>query len=213
MRRVGGVDAAVDRCATTAATGSATLADKIGEAGDGADQLADGSQEAAAGSQQLADGLDEASAGSAELADGNAQIAEGAGELAVGLDAAGAGSRQLADGLAKAADGAPALVDGAQRLSDEGTKVLIVAGNDTALDFGEKYAVIEAMAEKTEDGGLPYGAPENATGASAAYSFELAAATNEGSKNLTRGVLALVALGAGCRGRDVPAGALSLSDA
>ena len=53
------------------------------------------------------------------------------------------------------------------------------------------------MAEMTEDGGLPYGAPEGATGSTAAYSFELAAAANEGSKNLTRGVLALVALGVG----------------
>jgi hypothetical protein len=52
------------------------------------------------------------------------------------------------------------------------------------------------MAEMTKDGGLPYGPPAGATG-SAAYSFELAAATHEGSRNLTRGVLAVVALGLG----------------
>lgn len=53
--------------------------------------------------------------------------------------------------------------------------------------------MLEAMAERTEDGGLPFGAPEGATG-SAAYSFELAAATNEGGRNVTRGLLAIAAL-------------------
>jgi len=56
--------------------------------------------------------------------------------------------------------------------------------------------VLEAMAERTADGGLPFGAPEGATG-SAAYSFELAAATNEGGRNVTRGLLAIAALGVG----------------
>ena len=182
--------------AKSAAEGSGDLADGIAEAGDGAQQLADGSLEAAAGSKRLADGLVAAGDGSARLADGNRQISDGAGDLADGLGDAADGSGRLAEGLGEAADGAPQLVDGAQRLSDEGTKKLVEAGNETTVEFGTNYAIIDAMAEKTKDGGLPYGAPEGATG-SAAYSFELAAATNEGSKNLTRGALALVALGVG----------------
>jgi putative membrane protein len=182
--------------AKTAAEGSGTLAEKIAEAGAGASQLAEGSRDAEVGSKQLADGLAAARDGSAQLADGNGRIAEGAGDLAEGLDSAASGSARLADGLDQAADGAPALVDGAQRLSDEGTKLLVEAGNDTALEFGENYAIIKAMADRTADGGLPYGPPEGATG-SAAFSFELAAATNEGSRNLTRGLLAIVALGMG----------------
>lgn len=172
----------LDAGAKTAAAGSGDLAAGIAKAGDGAQQLADGSATASDGSRQLADGT--------------GKIAAGAGDLAVGLDSAASGSGRLADGLEQAADGAPALVDGAERLSNEGTKKLVEAGNDTTVEFGEKYAVLEAMAERTADGGLPYGAPDGATG-SAAYSFELAAATGEGSKNTTRGLLALGALGAG----------------
>ena len=183
--------------AKTAATGSGTLAAKIAVAGDGAQQLADGSRQAQVGSRKLADGLVAARTGAAQLADGNAQIATGAGALATGLDNAAAGSSKLADGLATAADGAPALVDGANRLSKKGTQKLVAAGNDTTVEFGEKYAILDAMNELTKDGGLPYGAPANASGASAAYSFELAAASHEGSRNLTRGVLALIALGVG----------------
>jgi hypothetical protein len=52
------------------------------------------------------------------------------------------------------------------------------------------------MAEMTKDGGLPYGAPEDAVG-SAAYSYELAAATHEQGRNMTRGLLAIGALGLG----------------
>ena len=182
--------------AKTAAAGSGDLAAGIARAGDGAEQLADGSQDAAVGSKELANGLVAAQDGSAQLADGNGQIADGAGRLADGLDDAAAGSGRLADGLEEAADGAPALVDGAQRLSNEGTKLLVEAGNDTAVDFGERYAILEAMADRTKDGGLPFGAPEGATG-TAAYSFELAAATNEGGRNTTRGLLALGALGLG----------------
>ena len=182
--------------AETAATGSGTLAEKIAEAGTGAERLADGSQDAAVGSRQLADGLVAAGTGSRQLADGNRQIADGAGELAAGLGDAADGSGQIADGLEQATDGVPRIRDGAQRLSDEGTSQLVEAGNDTALQFGTNYALLEAMAQRSETEGMPFGAPEGAQG-TAAYSFELAAATNEGSRNMTRGLLALAALGVG----------------
>lgn len=148
--------------------------------------LSEGLLSAVGGVTQLSAGSATAATGSGTLAEKIAEAGDGAKQLAAGSRDAEVGSKRLADGL----------VDGAQRLSDEGTKVLVEAGNDTALDFGERYAMIAHMAEMTEDGGLPYGAPEGATG-SAAYSFELAAATHEGSRNLTRGLLAVGALGLG----------------
>ncbi len=196
LSAVGGVTQ-LSAGATSAATGSGTLAEKIAEAGDGASQLAAGSRTAATGSSTLASGLAAAKSGSAALAAGNGKIAKGAGDLAVGLDAAASGSSKIAAGLGTAAAGAPALVDGAEQLSTKGTKKLAEGGNATALDFGERYAVLAAMADRTKDGALPFGAPANAASASAAYSFELAAASHEGSRNLTRGLLAIAALGIG----------------
>ena len=182
--------------AKTAATGSGDLADGIAQAGDGAEQIAEGTSQASAGADELSAGLSEAEDGSAQLSDGADQVATGAGELAQGLNTAADGSAQIAAGLDQAAEGARALPEGANRLSVEGTKKLVEAGNDTTLDFGERYAVLELMTENTKDGGLPFGPPEGATG-SAAYSFELAAATHESSRNLSRGVLAIIALAGG----------------
>ena len=170
--------------------GAQQLADGTGQAASGAGALADGNRRLADGNAQLADGLVEAADGSVQLADGNAQIADGAGQLADGLGDAADGSGQLADGLVQAADGTPQIVDGAERLSVEGTSLLIEAGNETALDFGERFATVEAATERARDSGMPYGAPEGATG-TAAYSIEIAGADGEGARNLGRGLLAL----------------------
>lgn len=186
------------------AAGALLLASKTTEAADGAQRIAAGNADAAAGgrdlaqgNRQLADGADElakglndAAKGSRQLADGNRRIADGASELATGLDDAADGSAQLADGLGQAAEGAPQLVDGAQRLSDEGTKKLVEAGEETASDYGERYAVIEASAERAETEALPYGAPDGAI-ASAAYSIDIDGADGEGGRNLGRGLGAL----------------------
>ena len=102
------------------------------------------------------------------------------------------GSGQLADGLGTAAGSAPALEDGARRLSAEGTSQLAAAGNTTAIDFGQRYALIEASAERTAgDAALPFGAPEDAV-ASAAYSYDLAPEEVASSSNWTRGIAAAV---------------------
>jgi putative membrane protein len=165
------------------ADGGAQLADGAGDLLSGLRQLDTGGEELTAGTSRAADGGD-------ALADGNAQIADGAGQLADGLDDAADGSGQLSDGLVQAADGTPQIVDGAERLSVEGTSLLIAAGNETALDFGERFATVEAATERARDSGMPYGAPEGATG-TAAYSIEIAGADGEGARNLGRGLLAL----------------------
>ena len=106
------------------------------------------------------------------------------------------GSGRLADGLTTAADGAPKLVDGAERLSDEGTKKLVVAGEDTAQNYGEMYATIAAGSERAQTENMAYGAPEGAMGLTA-YSFVIEGENGESGRNVARGVAGLAILGAG----------------
>jgi putative membrane protein len=183
--------------------GGNALLDGLTKLGAGADQVAAGNgdlytglQQLSAGAGQLAAGAGDAKTGAGQLADGNRQIAKGAGDLASGLNDAAVGSGKLADGLATAADSAPQLADGAQRLSDEGTKKLVEAGKGTAADYGEKYALIVAGAERAKSEGMAYGAPEGATGVTA-YSLELAGMNGESGRNVGRGLGALVVLGLG----------------
>ena len=91
-----------------------------------------------------------------------------------------------------------ALGEGAQQLSDEGTQVLIGKGKDTAQTFGERYALIEAGAQRAQTESMAYGAPEGATGETA-YSLEIAGADGESGRNWGRGLgaLAIFAIGAG----------------
>lgn len=183
------------------AEGNAALADGVYQIAGGADQLSDGANkldsganQLSTGAGQLADGTGKASAGAGQLADGNKQIADGANQLSSGLGAAADGSGQLADGLERAADGAPQLKNGAQRLSDEGTKKLVEAGKSTAAGYGQKYALIEAGAQRAKAEGMAYGAPANAAG-NTAYSYELAGMTGEGSRNFGRGLGAAAVFG------------------
>jgi putative membrane protein len=162
----------------------------------GAEKAASGASRLSTGADQLAAGTGDAKAGAAQLADGNRQIADGASDLAGGLNDAAVGSGKLADGLTTAAESAPKLKDGAQQLSDEGTKKLVEAGKSTAADYGEKYALIVAGAERAKNEGMAYGAPEGAAGVTA-YSLELAGMDGEGERNVGRGLGALVVLGLG----------------
>lgn len=177
---------------------AASVSDVLGQASAGADQLAGGSAQLADGAKQLDSGLGDLSDGAGKLDDGAGQLRDGADQLSSGLGAAADGSTQLADGLDQAASGAPKLKDGAQQLSDQGTKKLIEAGKSTAADYGQKYALIEAGAQRAKTEGMAYGAPADAAGQTA-YSFELAGADGEGGRNVGRGLGAAVvfALAAG----------------
>jgi putative membrane protein len=192
------------------ADGAGRLADGTGELKAGAGELDDGAGQLAAGTGELSDGVGRLDAGANRLADGAGQlkggtakaeagsllIANGAAELAEGLFAAAGGSGLLAEGLATAAQGAPKLVDGAQRLSDEGTKKLVEAGEDTAQEYGKQYAQIMAGAERAQDGKMIVGAPEDSVGL-AAYSFEIQGEDGEGGRNIARTLGGLALLGAG----------------
>jgi putative membrane protein len=168
--------------ATQVADGNAELADGLVDAGDGANQVADGNAE-------LADGLVDAGDGANQVADGNAKLADG-------LQDAADGSVKIANGLEDAAESAPAIPAGAQRLSDEGTSQIAAAGADTLVTFGQRVALLKAGAERTADGGLPFGAPEGALVA-AAYRYDLAGASGTGSQNVAQlAGFALIAGGA-----------------
>ncbi|RYU11908.1 hypothetical protein [Nocardioides iriomotensis] len=192
------------RCAAAAlAAGGGDLTAGVAKLVDGVNQLNDGGAKLAAGSGDLSDGLGRIDDGAGQLADGTGEakdgsgrLADGAGQLADGLKDAADGSSRLTDGLATAADGAPKLVDGAERLSDEGTKKLVEAGEDTAQNYGELYATIEAGSERAQTENMAYGAPEGAMGLTA-YSFVINGENGEGGRNLTRGVAGLAILGAG----------------
>jgi putative membrane protein len=185
------------------ATAVAQLAAGAGLVADGNAELAAGLTGAADGSLLLADGNAELAAGLTGAADGADQIADGNATLASGLSDAADGSEQIADGLTQAAPGATQIEDGAGRLSAEGSSQLIAAGNATALDFGARVAIIEASAERTADGGLPYGAPEDASAASAAYSYDIAGVGGLPDSDTTRAIVAILILVGAAAGASV----------
>lgn len=78
--------------------GFTTLGDQLGEAADGADQLADGMQQSADGTAELASGL-------GQLADGAGALSSGLGTLAGSTQAAASGASQLAAAQIQVADG------------------------------------------------------------------------------------------------------------
>ncbi|MFC7596702.1 hypothetical protein ACFQU3_15400 [Terrabacter sp. GCM10028922] len=174
--------------------GTSQIAEGAQELSGGAARLADGSERLAGGAGELDDGLGQLADGAGKLDDGAGELADGAGRLSDGLADAAAGTSRIAAGLTDAAAGAPQLRDGAQRLSDEGTKKLVDAGKATAADYGRKYALIEVGANRAKSEGMAYGAPEDAVGATA-YSFELAGVDGAGSANLGRAAGAAAVFG------------------
>ena len=162
----------------------------------GALRLNAGAAQASAGATTLAGKLVQAGAGAGQLSAGTVQLSAGANRLASGLGDAATGSGQLAAGLATAADGGKALPAGASKLSAEGTSKLVVAGKTTASDYGLKYALLAAGADRAKAESMAYGAPANATGMTA-YSMEISGANGDGGTNVGRGVGALALFGAG----------------
>ena len=80
-------------------------------------------------------------------------------------------------------------------MSNEGTKKLVVAGEDTTQTYGELYATIAAGAERADAESMAYGAPEGANGL-VAYSYILEGEDGRSGRNLGRGLAALGLLGA-----------------
>jgi putative membrane protein len=191
------------------ADGIATAADGVEQLHAGSGQLADGLDEVAAkvpdavdGSQQLAAGSKKLAAGSKELAAGlQDKLAPGATQLSdglAGLQAAVDGSGQIADGLVQAKDGNEQIVDGAGQLSDQGTKKLVEAGDDTSKQFGKEYAKMQALNAKGAANAMPYGAPKGSADNRGAYDISIEpVGSASGMGSAGRGLVGLVVLGLG----------------
>ena len=104
--------------------GFTTLGEQLGEAADGASQLADGARQAADGTITLADGIRQLAGGAQQAADGTAslaggirQLAGGAGDLSSGLSQWSAGAREAAAGLDRWAAGAQPLAGNTRQIA------------------------------------------------------------------------------------------------
>lgn len=84
---------------TNVLMGFTTLHDQLGEAADGADQLASGAQQAATGAAQLPDGATVLASGAGQLGSGASDLSSGLATLATGARDSSAGAGQLAGGL------------------------------------------------------------------------------------------------------------------
>lgn len=190
-------------CASAALTaGAKQLSGGATQVAGGATQVADGNAELATGlarlsdgSAQLAAGLPAAQDGAQQLADGLPAAADGAQQLADGLPAAADGASQIADGLTKAVPGGTQIEDGANQLSTEGTKALIVAGQDTTNSFGEKAATMEAIDARAADGsGIPNGNATPGNGSdvitTGAFGFFMDGVSKSEGQNALRFILA-----------------------
>lgn len=92
--------------------GFTTLGDKLGEAADGAHQLADGAHQAATGAAKLPDGATQLASGATQLGDGASQLSSGLGQLADGTRTAADGAGQLAGGARTAQGQMTSTADG-----------------------------------------------------------------------------------------------------
>lgn len=97
--------------------GMGTLAEELGTAADGADELGAGGTDLASGLGEIATGIDGLADGAGQSQDGAAQLADGGRQLAVGLGTAHSGIGQLADGGAQLRDGVGQYTGGVDQLA------------------------------------------------------------------------------------------------
>lgn len=106
--------------------GYTTIGDQIGDAADGAAQLATGARDAATGAAAIPDGA-------TQLASGATQLGTGASSLAAGLDTLTAKTREAAGGASTIGQG---LTAGAQQLQAQTENAALVAGGSSQVATG-----------------------------------------------------------------------------
>ena len=74
--------------------------------------------------------------------------------------------------------------------------MLTANGKETSADYGVRYAVLTAGAERAANESMAYGAPVGATGATA-YSIEIAGADGSGVNTLGRLIFMIALFAAG----------------
>ncbi|WPF65178.1 MULTISPECIES: YhgE/Pip domain-containing protein [unclassified Corynebacterium] len=127
-----------------------TIGEKMGQAVDGSQQLADGSTSARDGSQQLLDGAGQLTDGSQQLTDGSGTLTEKLGEADAGAHKLADGAGQLDDGLARAKDGSQQLADGLSQLN-EGTERLADGAGQVSGGVNQVVDSLNAVAGVQQD--------------------------------------------------------------
>ncbi|WP_265520140.1 hypothetical protein [Oerskovia flava] len=135
-------------------TGFTTLGEQLGEAADGAQELADGTAEAGSGAQELADGADQVAGGAGDLATGVGELDSGARRLAGGAGDLATGARSLAGGAAQSAAGAAGLAGGAAELADgvDGLAGGARSLADGVTELDEQVGALPDQAQRLADG-------------------------------------------------------------
>lgn len=179
--------------------GFTTTGEQLGEAADGASDLADGATQSADGAAQLADGLTQSADGATQLADGTqalasgaADAAAGANEFATGADTLASGASQAAAGVSELATGAGALAVGATQSAD-GAAQLATGADQAATGMDELATGGAQLATGADD--LAGGASELAAGVSASADGATQLADGVGQLDASTGDLTAGATG------------------
>jgi putative membrane protein len=126
------------QAAKTLLVGLADVRDSLGDAVDGADELASGTAKADKGAHRLADGTGKLSSGAAELASGTADLPSQTQQLNSGAQQVASGASTLASGLASAQQQTAALPSQTQQLNAGAQQV--AAGNEKLADKVDSYS-------------------------------------------------------------------------
>lgn len=126
------------QAAKTLLVGLADVRDSLGDAVDGAGELASGTAKADSGAHQLADGTGKLSSGAAELASGTADLPSQTQQLNSGAQQVASGASTLASGLASAQEQTAALPSQTQQLNSGAQQV--AAGNKQLADTVDSYS-------------------------------------------------------------------------
>lgn len=150
------------QAAKTLLVGLADVRDSLGDAVDGADELASGTKKADRGAHQLADGTGKLSSGAAELASGTADLPSQTEQLNSGAQQVASGASTLASGLASAQQQTAALPSQTQQLNSGAQQV--AAGNKKLADKVDSYSAdvesLQPLDAKTVIAGITDNLPE-----------------------------------------------------
>jgi len=178
--------------------GFTTLGTKLGEAADGADQLASGAREAADGAAQLPDGAAQLATGADSLSSGAATLASGLGKLADGAKSSASGAGQLVSGLNQVSNQLTSTKEGTLGgAAATASKYATQAAADTkalATDYQALMATYQCTAPTTSEqvavctalGSLAGGITDSAT--SAGYAAGYAGGVKDGLGKTAAGI-------------------------
>jgi putative membrane protein len=148
--------------------GFTTLGDQIGDAADGADQLASGARDAATGAAAIPDGA-------TKLATGATGLSTGASDLSTGLTTMAGSTRQLAGGATQLSTG---LLDGANQLDQQAAGISALVGGIQAGAGSAQTAAADSATLAGDLGALAADCAKPDSGVPADYCARIGAAAS-----------------------------------